>query len=73
MTHMSHTLLITFLLVKKKEAALTRDNSKMTHTVYAPRFPIEKQEWWWAYLVMVGCYSLVIVCVGVHMFIHVTS
>ena len=40
--------------VKKKESALTRDNSKMTHTVFAPRFPVEKQEWWWAYLVMVN-------------------
>lgn len=38
--------------VKKKESALTRDNSKITHTVYTPRFPTEKQEWWWVYLVM---------------------
>merc|ERR1719466_274344 len=40
--------------VQKKKAVLTRDNSKMTHTVYASRFPAEKQEWWWAYLVMVN-------------------
>ena len=26
----------------------------MTHTVFADRFPAEKQEWWWAYLVMVN-------------------
>lgn len=39
---------------KKREEILTRDNSKMTHTVYAPRYPAEKQEWWWAYLVMVN-------------------
>ena len=26
----------------------------MTHTVFASRFPVEKQEWWWAYLVMVN-------------------
>lgn len=45
--------LLTFnTLVKKKESALTRDNSKITHTVYTPRFPTEKQEWWWVYLVM---------------------
>lgn len=40
--------------VQKRKAVLTRDNSKMTHTVYSPRFPVEKQEWWWAYLVMVN-------------------
>lgn len=40
--------------VKKKESALTRDNSKMTHTVYTPRFPTEKQEWWWVYLCMIN-------------------
>jgi len=40
--------------VQKKKAVLTRDNSKMTHTVFADRFPAEKQEWWWAYLVMVN-------------------
>ena len=43
-----------FILVQKKKAVLTRDNSKMTHTVFASRFPVEKQEWWWAYLVMVN-------------------
>lgn len=39
---------------KKRENVWTKDNSKMTHTVYAPRYPAEKQEWWWAYLVMVN-------------------
>lgn len=38
--------------VKKKESALTRDNSKITHTVYSPRCPTEKQEWWWVYMCM---------------------
>ena len=41
-------------LAKKRENVWTKDNSKMTHTVYAPRYPAEKQEWWWAYLVMVN-------------------
>ena len=40
---------------QKMQASLKQENattvsSKQTHTVYAPMFPIEKQEWWWAYI-----------------------
>lgn len=40
---------------QKMQATLKQENgpavsSKQTHTVYAPMFPIEKQEWWWAYI-----------------------
>ena len=35
------------LIKQEKSAAST---SKQTHTVYAPMFPVEKQEWWWAYI-----------------------
>ena len=34
--------------LKQEKAAVV--TSKQTHTVYAPMFPVEKQEWWWAYI-----------------------
>lgn len=36
----------------KRRNVLSQDNSRMTHTVNAPRYPSEKQEWWWVYLCM---------------------
>jgi len=36
----------------KRKNVLTADNSRITHTVHAPRYPSEKQEWWWVYLCM---------------------
>lgn len=37
----------TFRKKKKKAADYV---SKITHTVFAQEFPIEKQEWWWVYI-----------------------
>jgi len=34
-------------LKQEKAAVIT---SKQTHSVYAPMLPVEKQEWWWAYI-----------------------
>ncbi|XP_076810510.1 translocation protein SEC63 homolog [Clavelina lepadiformis] len=34
----------------KKKEQIALSGSKRTHTVYAPMFPTEKQEWWWAYI-----------------------
>ena len=34
--------------IKREKAAVV--TTKQTHTVYAPMFPVEKQEWWWAYV-----------------------
>ena len=34
--------------IKQEKAAVA--TTKQTHTVYAPMFPVEKQEWWWAYV-----------------------
>lgn len=35
---------------KKKQEMIENSSDKMTHTVYAPNFPQEKQEWWWVYI-----------------------
>ncbi|XP_039247558.1 translocation protein SEC63 homolog [Styela clava] len=35
---------------KKKRKKMADTGDKMTHTVYAPNFPLEKQEWWWVYI-----------------------
>merc|ERR1719457_292119 len=35
---------------KKKEKIALEGIDKQTHTVYAPRYPQEKQEWWWVYM-----------------------
>ena len=36
--------------LKKKEKIALEGIDKQTHTVYAPRYPQEKQEWWWVYM-----------------------
>uniref|UniRef100_H2YM46 J domain-containing protein n=1 Tax=Ciona savignyi TaxID=51511 RepID=H2YM46_CIOSA len=35
---------------KRKTKSSLSVSDKRTHTVYAPSFPVEKQEWWWVYV-----------------------
>lgn len=35
---------------KKKERTAFEYIDKRTHTVYAPYYPVEKNEWWWVYV-----------------------
>jgi len=35
---------------RKKDKAMMGSINKRTHTVYAPNFPTEKNEWWWVYV-----------------------